>query len=29
MRLGTTIVTAVLLAAILGAAVVQFVLLVD
>ena len=29
MRLGTTIVTAVLLVAILGAAVVQFVLLVD
>ncbi len=29
MRLGTTIVTAVLLAAILGAAVVQFVVLVD
>jgi hypothetical protein len=29
MRLGTTIVTAILLAAILGAAVVQFVLLVD
>ena len=29
MRFGTTIVTAVLLAAILGAAVVQFVLLVD
>ena len=29
MRLGTTIVTAVLLGAILGAAVVQFVLLVD
>ncbi|MBS1264528.1 MAG: hypothetical protein MAG471_00352 [Acidimicrobiaceae bacterium] len=29
MRFGTTIVTAILLAAILGAAVVQFVLLVD
>ncbi len=29
MRLGTTVVTAVLLVAILGAAVVQFVLLVD
>ena len=29
MRLGTTVVTAILLAAILGAAVVQFVLLVD
>lgn len=29
MRLGTTIVTAILLAAILGAAVVQFVVLVD
>ena len=29
MRLGTTIVTAILLAAILGAAVVQFVLLID